>query len=175
MENTTMQNYLTRSKLDATFIVKEDEILIQTASTTYVHARKSWTEVTKEEILCLMREVKQQAKALGIKLRGESVFKKTLEENYEGFCSSIRWANQMFENAADYARYIEARGLHAGTSDDKDLNNLMYNIQMIEDAANNDFSARGKVEKLYKNLQYLQKSMESFVGKTCVPFQMYLA
>ena len=146
--------YLVRPLIEAEFETDGDELLIRTDHTTYVQIKKDHP-LELEEIIGMIQEVKTSAKASGVKIQGEKKARALLKDKYPEYVKNCQWCNQTIDDMAEYARYIEKRGLHVGTTDDRDLNNIICNADTVQRSRDNCLSGRYQVESLIGNLKYL--------------------
>ena len=151
--NDRFNDYLQRPLLNATFKT-DDELLIETNATLYIQLKKD-VPTSEKEIKEKLKEVGRLAKEQGVTVRGKNKALAILKDNYEGYERSCNWCNNTIDNMIPLARKIAERGLHVGTNDDRELNNLICNAEMIEGHRSNVTSSRHRVESLISNIDYL--------------------
>lgn len=155
MENSKFEEYLKREKIECTFQIEDNYLKIFNDHTVYCELRKDNHPTSKNELIGQIKEIKELAKLMGLKVRGEKKVREAINENIEAYEQNIKWCNEFFDNICDLATHIEKRGLHYGTCDDRELNLLIDNVHRVQESRNNIHSGRYKIDQIKSNLDYI--------------------
>ena len=104
--------------------ISDEHVRITSPNTCFVDLRLGG-RLEQEPLLDIYRQVLQMAKAQRVRISYSNHMKRTLTTKWEEYESSIAERGALFRHLIAQARVIEARGIHYGCSNDKELSRLM--------------------------------------------------
>ena len=108
---------------DVRYEISDEHIRITSPNTCFVDMRLDG-RLERESLLDIYRQVLQMAKAQRVRISYSNHMKRTLMTKWEEYESSIAARAALFRHLVTQARVVEARGIHCGCSDDKELSLL---------------------------------------------------
>jgi len=103
--------------------ISDEHVRITSPNTCFVDLRLGG-RLEQEPLLESYHQVLQMAKAQRVRISYSNHMKRTLMTKWEEYESSIAARAALFRHLVTQARVVEARGIHCGCSDDKELSLL---------------------------------------------------
>lgn len=117
-------SYLSKPLIpDTEFIIEDDRVKISTADTIYVHANLS-PPIEKERVLALYKRVLALAKEKKISISYSSHIRRSIRERWGEYAAARASMKALFPQIITQSRVVKERGLHYGTTNDRELEKL---------------------------------------------------
>lgn len=125
MRQLSENEYLSRPLIEeTTFTIEDDHVKITSPSTIHVGVRRIIPVESKKELLALYKRVFRKAKSQGSKISYQHHTRKLITERWDEYAEICMGAASLFRDIIEQAKIVQARGLHYGTRDDVELENL---------------------------------------------------
>jgi len=150
--------YLSHSLIpDVTFTIESDHIRVASLSTIYAETVLS-KPIDKGDLLSLYEKVLRDAKAQKISISYGRHTRKCIQARWKEYESDFAAMKSLFSQITQQCQIVEKRGLHMGTSDDKELERLQdlcYQFQQFTYSCNISsvlYETQSRLKSLHRQL-----------------------